>query len=273
MRVNGKAIAQHILDRLAASIATRGTDRTLKVAFVQFGNDPASSSFVEKKRRVAAQLGIEADVIRRDAPNTAAALSIMTATISAGYDGIVLQLPVPAPLDAKALIDAIPEDLDIDALRPDTQKMAPVARAVAEIFSACNVTTHEKHVVVLGNGMLVGAPVARWLSANAETSGIADVAVFDKQANRESMSQALLHADIVISGTGQPHSITPNMLTSGVVLIDAGTSEQSGKIAGDCDPSCETVASLFSTTPGGVGPITIACLFANLIDNDTQSKN
>lgn len=74
----------------------------------------------------------------------------------------------------------------------------------------------------------------------------------------------LKEADIVVSGAGSPHFIKPHMLKSGVVLIDAGTSEQAGKLAGDCDPACAEVVSVFTPVPGGVGPVAVAMLFKNL---------
>jgi methylenetetrahydrofolate dehydrogenase (NADP+)/methenyltetrahydrofolate cyclohydrolase len=90
----------------------------------------------------------------------------------------------------------------------------------------------------------------------------------------DDLSALLGAADIIVSGAGSPHLITPDLLKEGVVLIDAGTSESGGVIAGDADPSCASKCSLFTPVPGGVGPLAVACLFENavtLVERTTNS--
>jgi 5,10-methylene-tetrahydrofolate dehydrogenase/methenyl tetrahydrofolate cyclohydrolase len=121
------------------------------------------------------------------------------------------------------------------------------------------VALSSKKIVVLGAGRLVGEPVGMWLKRNNVQF---DVIIMETE--EEEKLRLIKNADILISGIGVPHFIKPEMLKPGVVLVDAGTSEQMGKLAGDIDPSCAEVASVFTPVPGGVGPITVAGLFWNL---------
>ena len=112
-------------------------------------------------------------------------------------------------------------------------------------------------MLILGHGRLVGAPAALLMRHNH-----AHVTVVDKQV--EHLALLTREADIIISGVGQPGILLPEMLKRGVVLIDAGTSEDGGKIVGDADPRCAEIASLFTPVPGGVGPITVSMIFKNV---------
>ncbi len=264
MIANGKEIAESVLSRLEGKFHYQK-----KVCFVQFGNDAASTSFIRRKMKIADRLHIKADVLHEPTPlSTDWALRTLKEVIAKGYDGIVVQLPLPRILDTELLLNAVPPAMDIDVLGQEmitryeqgqTKRMPPVAFAVGHILSNYDVNIRNKKIVVLGKGKLVGEPVAAWF----KNKGV-EVQSFDYTADKEERARALKQADILVTGIGSSHFIKPMMLKKGVVLIDAGTSEQGGKMVGDCDPRCEEVASLFSTVPGGVGPITVAGLFANL---------
>ena len=115
-----------------------------------------------------------------------------------------------------------------------------------------------KHVVVLGQGRLVGAPTAQYLRlAGALVTTLTEANQHDLNVIKE--------ADIVVSGIGRPHFITADMVKSGVIIFDAGTSEDGGVVAGDVHPSVVMTASHFTPVPGGIGPITIAVLLRNLV--------
>jgi methylenetetrahydrofolate dehydrogenase (NADP+)/methenyltetrahydrofolate cyclohydrolase len=232
--IDGKRIAEDILNELGNSL--RG--RTLGI--VVNSGDPATESFVKIKERVAARLGVE---VKRGE------LQDLLATC----DGVLVQLPHP---QAEALLAQIPPDKDVDALGPAPIVLAPVAAAVKEVLTRSGVDIKNKKAVVVGEGRLVGRPMAVMLRAEGALLHIITL---------ESGSLAeLKNADIVVSGAGSPGLIKPEMLKQGVVFIDAGTSESSGKVVGDADPSCAEVASIFTPVPGGVGPIAVAMLFKNL---------
>jgi methylenetetrahydrofolate dehydrogenase (NADP+)/methenyltetrahydrofolate cyclohydrolase len=164
------------------------------------------------------------------------------------------------------VLAAIPTSHDVDALNPTTPfderiVHAPVAMAVIEVLQRAHVDPVGKRVVVAGAGRLVGAPSAALLKDRG-----ADVTVMSLSSGS---LEALKQADIIVLGMGQPHSVVPDMIKDGVVIIDAGTSNAptggSASLAGDADPRCAEKASVFTPVPGGVGPVAIAMIFRNLL--------
>jgi methylenetetrahydrofolate dehydrogenase (NADP+)/methenyltetrahydrofolate cyclohydrolase len=135
--------------------------------------------------------------------------------------------------------------------------LPPVAGAIVEIFVRNGVSASGKKAVVVGAGKLVGTPAAQLL----RDLGAHVTVVTHTRGSLEELKDA----DIVVLGAGEPGLVKPEMLKQGVVLIDAGTSESSGKLAGDADPACAHVASVFTPVPGGVGPIAVAMIFKNLL--------
>jgi methylenetetrahydrofolate dehydrogenase (NADP+)/methenyltetrahydrofolate cyclohydrolase len=232
--IDGRQIAEDILAGLGDSL------RGKKLGIVVNIGDSATESFVKIKTKIAERLGVEIQHGRLD-------------DLVALCDGVIVQLPHP---DAETLLTQLPANKDIDALGPTPLVQAPVAEAVAEVLRREGVGVANKKAVVVGEGILVGGPVAQMLrSMGANVS----VVTLEKGSLAE-----LKDADIVVSGAGSPHLIKPEMLKQGVVLIDAGASEQGGKVVGDADPGCAEVASVFTPVPGGVGPIAVAMLFKNL---------
>ena len=240
MIVDGKKIAEEIISALEKE---RGNFGPLTLAVISAGEDAATESFIKIKSRVAARLNIE---VRRFTP-----ADFMHAL---ACDGIIVQLPIA---NAEQWLSMIPPEKDVDAIT-DGEKIvrAPVAEAVSEIFVQNDVAVAGKRAVVVGAGKLVGAPVAELLKDLG-----ADVSVITKN---EGNLLDLKTADIVVLGAGEPGLVKPEMLQEGVVLIDAGTSEASGRLAGDAAPECAEVSSVFTPVPGGIGPIAVAMIFKNL---------
>jgi methylenetetrahydrofolate dehydrogenase (NADP+) / methenyltetrahydrofolate cyclohydrolase len=182
-----------------------------------------------------------------------------------GADAVLVQLPLSDALSTEAVLDAIPLHLDADILSSrayrafetgeESALMPPVVGAVREIFQKYNIDPKGRRAVVVGQGRLVGVPVHAWLLREG-----AHIDVVTKESGGLSV---LKEADIVISGAGSAGLILPEHLSDGVILIDAGTSESGGQLAGDMDPACADKAALFTPVPGGVGPIAVACLFKN----------
>jgi methylenetetrahydrofolate dehydrogenase (NADP+)/methenyltetrahydrofolate cyclohydrolase len=264
MIINGTIIKEALIEELAA----RPQEKQLRVCFLQFGDDMASRKFVGMKMKVAKELGIYADHMGSNAKDTEEALAALHEVIESDYGGIVIQLPVPEGIDATTLVNALPVELDIDMLSTAalmafatgaSQRMPPVAAAVELILSLHKVSLADKKIVIRGKGKLVGETVMMLLDGKNIPYHAIDI-----HTPEEEQLSLLQQADIVVSGIGVPHSLTPDMVKDGVVLIDAGTSEQSGKLTGDIDPACASKALLYTPVPGGVGPITVACLFRNL---------
>ena len=232
--------------------------------------DAASASFVKIKERVAEKLRVPMmrELLGAHA-TTADALGALERLVHA-CTGVIVQMPLPAQISLADVLAALPPLKDVDAITA-TQTMlhAPVAEAVSEILVRTNVTVWGKIAVVVGAGKLVGAPVALLLKELG-----AEVVVVTH--NQGSLSD-LKNADIVVLGAGEPGLIKPEMLKEGVVLIDAGTSEDrasaSRRIAGDASPNCAEVASVFTPVPGGIGPIAVAMIFKNLFALARLPKN
>lgn len=264
-KIDGKAVAHEIL----RDVGVIANVMQKRVCFIQFGIDTASTDFIARKQRVAIQMGIQADVIHEPTiTTTEAALTVLQEVINNQYDGIVVQLPLPYGIDTDEVLATIPVAQDIDVLnkesiilfeRSQTERMPPVIGAVNAIIITNQIDVVEKNIVIVGLGRLVGAPIA----ALFDRSNIPYTTITLDTSEKEKIA-LLQSADIIITGTGTPHCITATMIKEGVILIDAGTSEQNGILVGDIDPGCYKKASLYTPVPGGVGPITVAVLFKNL---------
>jgi methylenetetrahydrofolate dehydrogenase (NADP+)/methenyltetrahydrofolate cyclohydrolase len=263
MLLDGKKIQQEIVDEIGDRL------RDKKVVFLQFGENAVSQKYVQAKIRIAKKLGITPEYIVSSVSTTKEAV-IEVVERSRYSDGIVVQLPLPKGINEASVLASIPTDKDIDLLNPETKSLSqkgsvniiqPVAGAVYYILEKFVLSFETKNIVILGRGLLVGLPVASLL----ENKNI-KYTIFDKDSDQQKIKSTLLDANIIISGIGVPHFVQPEMISEGTVLIDAGTSEQSGVLLGDIDPGCYQKASLYTPVPGGVGPVAIAMLFKNTLE-------
>jgi methylenetetrahydrofolate dehydrogenase (NADP+)/methenyltetrahydrofolate cyclohydrolase len=261
MIVDGKAIAEGVYRDLEARRTASPGVMTLGI--VVGSHDPVIESFVRIKSKAAARLGIQ--LRRIDLPNKPTTPDALSAIekLAPEVQGLIVQLPLPESIDTERVLAAIPPYLDVDGINPTVVEdarlvQAPVAGAIREILQTTGVTAAGKRCVIVGAGRLVGAPAAYLMKILG-----AEVSVVTLEAG--SLDE-LKKADIVILGAGTPGLIKPEMLKPHVVLIDAGTSEQAGRVAGDADPACADIASVFTPVPGGVGPVAVAMIFKNLLD-------
>lgn len=260
MIIDGRALAREVLAR--AKARAENLPRQPKVvAYVAKDPTPATRSYLNIKKRSAEAAGCIFE-------ETNDSIFFQDA------DAVIIQLPTTK--EAMTMLNQIPIEKDADVLssvarnkfeRGDSDAiLPPVVGAVREIFLQNKVNPKGKKAVVIGRGFLVGAPVARWLRQQGSLVKIADI-------RTENLARLLRSADIIISGAGSPHLIKPDMLKRGVVLIDAGTSESDGAIAGDASPSCSITCSLFTPVPGGIGPLAVACLFENIVTLAEKTMN
>jgi len=267
MIIDGKAIAEEVLHALAIERAAFSKQPILGILLS--GGDAAAESFVRIKTRVAERLGVRiVSVVLPQDTMTAPAVAAVE-RLGRECDGVLVQLPLPETLDTQQILSAIPPTSDVDALNPSVLEVkrparAPVAGAVAEILAQTGTQARGKRAVIVGEGRLVGIPCAELLRALG-----AKVSVISK--TNGSLTE-LMRADIIVSGAGVPGLIQPDMIKEGVVLIDAGTSEQGGKLAGDADPACAARCTVFTPVPGGVGPIAVAMIFKNLFELIRQKE-
>lgn len=258
MIVDGRAIAERIYAEIRTK--TEMFFRIPRLTIITCAPNFETQKYLALKEKKAKEVGIEIHIVN---------MSIESATedfivhINKGVeesDGVIVQLPLPAHIDTKAVLSTIPESHDVDALNLEhPQTLSPVVGAIREILNTHKVFVAGKQVTVIGNGRLVGLPSSQWF-----TSQGAHVSVVTKDT--PDIAQYTRIADVVVCGAGIPGLLTPEMVKEGVIILDAGTSEDGGVLRGDADPSCADKASLFTPVPGGIGPITVAILLKNVFD-------
>ena len=266
MIVDGRAIAEDIYKEL--SVRRAKFAHAPRLGIIVAGHDPVIESFVGIKTRAAQNLGVEIQRLDADKDVNTEQMMTLVQKLTPEVDAIIVQLPLPKSADVNAVLSAIPDDKDVDALSTasgDHLVEAPVARAIVEILSRSQVELKGRRAVVIGGGRLVGAPTAKLFKKLG-----ADVSMFTLE---EGSIEDLKTADIVVCGAGNPGFIKPEHLKRGVALIDAGASEQAGKVVGDCDPTCADIAAVFTPVPGGVGPVAVAMIFKNLFDLIEKSNS
>ena len=265
--VDGNAIAREIEEELRRCVAQMATPPRLDIFVV--GNDTVTAGFVRRKEKMATNIGINFVSHTFEASITTPELISEIYAVAAETDAIVVQLPLPVAVHQEDVLSAIPTEKDVDVLSAcsirafhtkENMFLPPVAGAAMKILTAHNVDVNSKKCVVVGKGKLVGAPVAELL-----TRAGGAVTILDSTTPKDDFLTHMQSADIVVSGAGVPELIQPEMLKDGVVLIDAGTSNSTGAVVGDIAQTCSSKASIFSTTPGGIGPVTVGVLLENVV--------
>lgn len=269
MIADGKKIASAILAEVQARVAPGKP--VVRAITVQ--PSPATDSYLRIKMQRAEEGGMHLDVVRL--PDDATEEDIISAIHVPGADAVIVQLPIPESLNLEKILNEIPIEKDADVLSASAYArfengeegalIPPVAGGVIEILVRMGVAIKGKNTVVVGRGQLVGKPCAIAL----ERLGANVTVVHRETQNPEEFYK---QADIIVSGVGKTHLITPGMVKEGVVLIDAGTSGAKGAVAGDIDPACADKASVFTPVPGGVGPVAVSCLFSNTAVLVSQGK-
>lgn len=237
---------------------------------VLVGDDPASIQYMNMKKKTATSLGLEFYDAHFPESITENDLieEIKKINKIPNISGVIVQLPLPGELNSGDVLDAIDTRLDVDCLsristdnfyKSDNELVYPTALACVHILDSLNIELINKNIVVLGQGRLVGKPVAHLLSSRGLSVSCID-------SKTENIYPLLKEADVIISAIGKGNFIKGDMVKEGVIIIDAGTSEEYGSIVGDMDmDSVIGVASIVTATPGGVGPVTVAMLFRNIL--------
>ena len=270
IKFDGKKIRNEIIDKLQKEVAVLPKAPVLTVIWI--GDDFASARYIEAKQRAAEKIGIHFDLIKYsdNAKLTDINKRIRELNADENVDGIMVQIPVPKNFDMIDIISEISPDKDIDGLRfcshLNCSFNPPVTLSIMEAIKESGINLAESKAVIIGKGFLVGDPIARLLRNKTEEIRIAD---------RDTPYLATLtkDADIIISATGTANIIKPNMIKYGVVLIDAGTTELGGKLAGDIDPKCFNKAAYYTPVPGGIGPVTVAMLMSNVVRAAKAKQN
>ena len=266
--LDGRKIAEKIKRRLKTQV--KKMKQMPGLAVVYAGSDPASLSYIMAKEKAAKEIGVDflfykfpAQVSEKKVVNLISGLNQ-----NRKVSGIIVQLPLSAHLPKKEILNAIALEKDIDVLSDKARELLkngqpifipPPAGAVLEFLKKAKRPLEKSTVVVVGRGMLVGEPVAMLLKQRAKKLIICDRKTKD-------LSHETKKADILISAVGQPNLIKKEMVKKGAVVIDAGTAKYKGKIVGDVDfADVSLKISYITPVPGGVGPVTVAMLLANVV--------
>jgi methylenetetrahydrofolate dehydrogenase (NADP+)/methenyltetrahydrofolate cyclohydrolase len=277
--IEGLTVAVSIRQQLKAHIESCA-GRAPRLDVILVGEDTPSKIYVERKQRACADVGIISQLHRFDTNCTMDTLlkTIQQLNHNPLVDGILVQLPLPAHLDATLVMAALDADKDVDGFHPvnrgkllmgDPSAFIPCTPlGICELFKYYSIATEGKRVTVIGRSNIVGKPMAALLMQNA-SYGNATVTVAHSKSNN--IDELCREADILIAALGKPHFIGPHMVKEGAVVIDVGMNalEQlspSGKrrVVGDVNfEAVRDKCSWITPVPGGVGPMTIAMLLAN----------
>ena len=274
--IDGRAVALDLRTRLAARIATLGYRPGLAVVLV--GDDPASAVYVRNKDRAAQSAGIAAHTIRLPPTTGLAELLAVVARLNADpeIDGILVQLPLPAGLDTQAVIRAIDPAKDVDGLTPTNAGLlasgqpglvACTPLGVMKLLEYTGVALRGVRAVVLGRSVLVGKPVAALLLA-------ADATVTIAHSRTRNIEAECRRADVLVAAVGRAEMVRGSWIADQAVVIDVGINRRDdGRLVGDVAfAECQAVASAITPVPGGVGPMTIACLLENTCNAATGRR-
>jgi methylenetetrahydrofolate dehydrogenase (NADP+)/methenyltetrahydrofolate cyclohydrolase len=281
--IDGKQVAAEIRAELRDEISklkTRGVVPGLGVILV--GDDPASQSYVTGKERACAEIGIYSDDNRLPASTSQDELVALVGRMNANprIHGILVQLPLPKPLDESEVLLAIHPDKDADGLHPvnlgrmvlgEKAFLSCTPHGVVQLLVRSGVTIDGAHVVIVGRSNLVGKPLANMLIQKSPT-GNGTVTVCHTRT--KNLAHYTRQADILIAAIGRPGTITADMVKDGAVVIDVGVSrvddatKKAGyRLVGDVDfDAVKEKASLITPVPGGVGPMTITMLLYNTVE-------
>lgn len=256
MFLYGKPVAEKIYQQIQNEIKLMQKKPFLAVILV--GDDPASLTYVKVKERKANELGIGFKLFHfpEIVPQKELEKLITDLNINEFINGIVVQLPLPNAISSDEIIKLIDPKKDIDGFLGNHP--APTAQAILDIFKFYQIGLASKEIVIIGHGRLVGAPLEKLLLKQGITASICDSKTTD-------LKEKTLSADILISAVGCPGLITEDMVKEGAIIVDAGTSEVSGKMIGDVTPEVYQKVASYTPNPGGVGPVTVAELFNNLV--------
>jgi len=262
MLVDGRALAEQVYAKVKTAAESQAVSPHLTI--ITCAPNAATQQYLALKKRKAAAVGVAVNIIELPKQITTDETVAVVARAQMQTDGIIVQLPLPAHLDTDVVINAIPTRYDVDGMHYDGTSatlMSPVVSAIDTIARTHDLLLATLQVVIVGNGRLVGKPAAIW----AQKQG-AHVTVLTKDTDTAEAAAVIAHADVLILGAGSAGMITAAMVKAGVIIFDAGTSEDGGELKGDADPACAEKASLMTPVPGGIGPLTVACLLRNVVD-------
>ena len=271
--IDGKLISTQIKDELKAEVSLLKEKGIVPcLAVIQVGNDPASSVYVNNKKKACAYIGIES--LSYELEDTITQEELLTIIDELNHNdmvnGILVQLPLPKHIDEEAVIQAIAPKKDVDGFHPETvgnmcigsKGFLPCTPAgVIQLLKRSNIDISGKECVVVGRSNIVGKPMAILLLRENGTVTIA-------HSRTNNLKEVTKRADILVAAVGKPKFITSEYVKEGAVVIDVGIHRnEANKLCGDVDfDDVIDKVSAITPVPGGVGPMTIAMLMNNCVE-------
>jgi methylenetetrahydrofolate dehydrogenase (NADP+) / methenyltetrahydrofolate cyclohydrolase len=257
--LNGKELAGFIEERQAHQV--RGLRQAFgvvpKLAIVQCIDDPVIDTYVRLKKRYGADIMAEVEHHKVQQSEIASLLQKLNKDKS--IHGIIIQLPLVDPTQTEEIVNLVAPEKDVDALGKEAQFDPATPMAILWLLAGYNVDLNGKHILLIGRGKLVGAPLERMLQSAGQ-----NVEVIGREAT--DLSAHTKQADVIITATGSPAILYPDMIKEGAVVVDAGVASESGKTVGDLAAEVYNRDDLTITpSKGGVGPLTVCALFDNVI--------
>jgi len=266
--LDGKKLSEKTLANLKREV--RKSNLKLKLTVILVGENPISQIFINQKKKACKKVGINFQLFKFSANIKTLALKkkIKKIVKEPADSGIIIQLPLPKKFFPEEFLNLISKEKDIDVLSEKSLGefyqgtlpiLPPTVSGILSLFKDYKINPKGKNIVIIGAGRLVGFPLAIQLLKEKATLSV--LSKFTKDA-----TSFIRKADILISGVGKPNLIIGEMVKRGVIIVDAGTNYRRGKLVGDIDfKSVSKKASYITPVPGGVGPLTVACLLENLI--------
>ena len=264
--MDGAALAARIRAELEDEVAELGE---VGLATILVGDDPASEIYIRRKHKAAEEVGIHALDRRLPAETTEEELLDAVAELNAddSIDGILVQTPLPAQIDEARVMLAIDPIKDVDGLHPFNAGQLYLGRAtlvpatplgVMRLLDDYRIPLAAQRAVVVGRSSLVGKPVAMLLLQANATVTIC-------HSRTDDLARQTLDADVLVVAVGLPGVVSADMVKLGAAVVDVGINRTEAGLVGDVDPGVAEVAAFLTPVPGGVGPMTIACLLTNAI--------
>ncbi len=278
--LSGKKVSEKIFAGLMAKL--QKLDESPKLLSVLIGENPAAISYAKAKDRKASALGAEFRILTLKSSSSQREIEREVKNYIKIWnpDGIIIEKPIPKDIDFPKLANLIPPVSDIDCQRMDSLGMLisgkaryipATPKAILEILDYYNIPVAGKNVVVIGRSMTVGLPISIILASKSKF-GNATVSLCHSKT--KDISKYTKRADIIIMATGRPGLLTADMVTRKAIVIDVGTTYKSGKLLGDVHfATVSEKVKAITPVPGGVGPVTTASLFQNLVNACISRKN
>ena len=268
--IDGKALAARIKEETKEKVAEfcRVIGRTIKLAVVMVGDNPASAVYVRNKVKACEFVGIESLSFTLPENSSQNDVEELVASLAEdkGIDGILVQLPLPRGLDEEKILGLIPAEKDVDGFSEgNVGKLllgknciaACTPSGIIEILKSTGVELSGKHAVVIGRSNIVGKPTALLLLNENCTVTVC-------HSKTKNVKEICRQADILVAAVGKPEFVTADFVKDGAIVIDVGINRTVNGLKGDVDfYGAAKKASYISPVPGGVGPMTIACLMKN----------